>query len=911
MALDYSREYDPDKLIRDTRPFGDRAADYLKKPEFAFGLSSVLAGAGFMFPSLVEPFALSAVALSVYSRSLINKSGLALRVPKSSGLIDVNDRSLKDGSPLKADGIIYLGNEQETNEEIWMTDSMARTHMLFMGTTGSGKTEFLLSLVNNALIHASGFIYVDGKADSSLYAKIYSMARLYGREDSVLVVNFQTGAKDVFGPQEVKMSHTMNPFAVGSSGMLSQLTVSLMSTGKGDVWENRAISFVEALMKPLVFLRDKYGLMLDVGVIRDYFSLNKLEELTWALPETYPGLEETLDGMKSYLANLPTYDRAKYQQQGETCNEQHGYITMQLVRTFNSLADTYGYIMRTQLAEIDFLDVFLNRRILVVLLPALEKSPPELTNLGRIIVAAIKATMAVGLGARIEGDWDKIIESKPTTSPSPFMCVLDEYGYYAVEGFAVVPAQARSLGFSAIFAGQDLPAFQKASEKEAESTLANTNSKFCGKMSCVKTYKYFSDLAGQGYFTRTGGYVGEDSSIIGGRAYRDGDNASIEKFERVTLDVLQKQKSGQWHMFFEGKIIRMKSFYADYSKGGGRNVKAVRVNHFLRVRRPDMHEVALHRKTRETFANVLASEKGFSGVIDTFPDRDIAMLSDFLECASSLSPEKSRLEQIIGALASAQQSDGVHEDAMGGLVAAYSSEDDAAFDFDASADPVASPVGGPIGSDFSQPTAVDFVSSLTGGHGADYAQAPPRRGSIPGLLDADSQDSPRWDDFNEEDILGPDVGDEGDVDPSFLSDAEIYEAGSASKTVRTEWPVDPGVEEMLDHGIFASADDVVAFESATLSGFTPEFKTEPTEDGALNKDATQQALMAIQRRLGNSNDEASLAASVTVRAMAEATYYAQHPPVTPTSPEDFIMIAQRVSTALAALDEKVRDDAQR
>lgn len=907
MALDYSREYDPDRLIRDTRPFGDKAADFLKKPEFAFGLSSVLAGAGFVFPSLVEPFALSAIALSMYSRSLINKSGLALRVPKSSGLIDINDRSLKDGSPLKADGIIYVGNEQETNEEIWITDSMARTHMLFMGTTGSGKTEFLLSLVNNALIHASGFIYVDGKADSSLYAKIYSMARLYGREDSVLVVNFQTGAKDVFGPQEIKMSNTLNPFAVGSSGMLSQLVVSLMSTGKGDVWENRAISFVEALMKPLVFLRDNYGLMLDVGVIREYFTLPKLEELTWVSPETYPGLDGTLDGMKSYLANLPTYDRAKYQQQGETCNEQHGYITMQLVRTFNSLADTYGYIMRTQLAEIDFLDVFLNRRILVVLLPALEKSPPELTNLGRIIVAAIKATMAVGLGAKLEGDWDRIIESKPTTSPSPFMCVLDEYGYYAVEGFAVVPAQARSLGFAAIFAGQDLPAFQKASEKEAESTLANTNTKFCGKMSCVKTYKYFSDLAGQGYFTRTGGYVGEETSVLGGRAYRDGDNASIEKFERVTLDVLQKQKSGQWHLFFEGKIIRMKSFYADYSKAGGRNVQAVRVNHFLKVRRPDMHEVALHRKTRDTFANVIASERGFSGVIDTFPDRDIAMLSDFLECASSLTPGRSRIEQVIGALASAQQSDGVHEDAMGGLVAAYNSDDGSSMGFDAGDDPSGS-FDFMTDASTSQPNAVDFVSSLAVGHGrtSDMGQA-----SSSGLLGPEAADSPRWDDFNEQDMLDADVGDEGDVDPSFLSDAEVFEGPSDSKTVRTEWPIDSAVDELLDHGIFAPTDDVVAIESATVAGFMPEFKTGDVDDGALNKDATQQALMDIQRRLGDSSDEASLAASVTVRAMAEATYYAQHPPVTPTSPEDFILIAQRVSSALAALDEKVRDDAQR
>jgi intracellular multiplication protein IcmO len=42
----------------------------------------------------------------------------------------------------------------------------------------------------------------------------------------------------------------------------------------------------------------------------------------------------------------------------------------------------------------------------------------------------------------------------------------DEYGYYAVKGFAVVAAQARSLGFAAVFAGQDLPAFQRHLKKK-------------------------------------------------------------------------------------------------------------------------------------------------------------------------------------------------------------------------------------------------------------------------------------------------------------------------------------------------------------------------------------------------------------------------------------------------------------
>ena len=69
----------------------------------------------------------------------------------------------------------------------------------------------------------------------------------------------------------------------------------------------------------------------------------------------------------------------------------------------------YGYIFRTNLGEVDFWDVVINRRILVVLLPALEKSPEELSNLGKIIVASLKQMMASGLGAELEGPKKEII----------------------------------------------------------------------------------------------------------------------------------------------------------------------------------------------------------------------------------------------------------------------------------------------------------------------------------------------------------------------------------------------------------------------------------------------------------------------------------------------------------------------
>ncbi len=84
-----------------------------------------------------------------------------------------------------------------------------RTHALIFGSTGSGKTEALIGIAYNALLQASGFIYVDGKGDNSLYAKVFSMVRSMGREDDLLLINFMTGARDVVGPQERRLSNTI------------------------------------------------------------------------------------------------------------------------------------------------------------------------------------------------------------------------------------------------------------------------------------------------------------------------------------------------------------------------------------------------------------------------------------------------------------------------------------------------------------------------------------------------------------------------------------------------------------------------------------------------------------------------------------------------------------------------------
>ncbi len=590
-GLEQKHEQKPQLLIRDTRPIGQRIIDFFKNPMYVAIMLVTLAAAAFFIPAIADLlFIIGVIGFIVAYRQ---HATLPFRMPLRSGVKDYNDLLPGTNKPRKGRGICYFGNEISTNEELWFNNDDMRTHVLMFGSTGSGKTEALISLAFNALVQGSGFIYVDGKGDNSLFSKVFSMARRMGREDDVLLVNFMTGAKDIVGPQALRLSNTMNPFAMGSSSMLSQLVVSMMdsssATPDGDMWKGRAIAFVEALMRALVYARDQGYLLLDANSVRNYFILNRLEEIgidrrlirdNQEPVSLADAPDVVIEPIKNYLLNLPGFDPAKKGKQSSQVLEQHGFITMQLTRVFTSLADTYGHILRTNLAEVDMKDVVLNRRILVVLLPALEKSPAELSNLGKVIIATLKAMMAAGLGSQVEGTYHEVIERKPTNAPTPFLCILDEYGYYAVEGFAVVPAQARSLGFSTVFAGQDLPAFQKASKEEAASIGANTNIKIAMKLEDpVDTWEYFSKTAGEAFVTKVDAFQTRPESLAVN--YLDTRSASAEKRARIDLLDLKDQREGEAHIFFKSRIVRARLFYAN-----PKPVKYMRVNHFIKVDKP-------------------------------------------------------------------------------------------------------------------------------------------------------------------------------------------------------------------------------------------------------------------------------------------------------------------------------------
>ncbi|WP_192485059.1 MULTISPECIES: type IV secretory system conjugative DNA transfer family protein [Cysteiniphilum] len=593
-GLAKSQETQPADSVRDTRSLLSRFQDFIKSRLSGSIFLLILSVCTLIFPSFAD--LLFIIVLFLFWYAFFEPTRLAFKLPIYAKAKDPNNPKPGSNEADEANGIYYFGNDVNNKEELWFNNTDMRTHALIFGSTGSGKTEALISIAYNALIQGSGFIYVDGKGDNTLYAKLFSMIRSMGREDDVLVVNYMTGAQDIVGVQEDVLSNTLNPFSTGSSSMLSQLVVSLLDSagggasaqgGEGDMWKGRAISFIEALMRLLVYLRDEDYLLLDASLIRRYFVLDVLEELmenqkavdhNGEIIEINENIPQTItEPMYNFLATLPGYQRKNVGKQSDKTYEQHGYVVMQLTRVFGSLADVYAHIMRTSIAEVNFADVVLNRRILIVLLPALEKSPDELSNLGKLIISSLKGMLAEGLGSSIQGEFKEVIESKPSTSKTPYLCILDEYGYYAVPGFAVVPAQARSLGFSVVFAGQDLPAFQKASKEEAASIFANTNIKIAMKLEDpTETWDFFNKTAGEAYVSVAKSYnLGNDGGKIG---YRDTKEATIEKRARIDLMDLKDQREGEGHIFFKSQIIRANMFYANPT-----NVDCLRINQFLKV----------------------------------------------------------------------------------------------------------------------------------------------------------------------------------------------------------------------------------------------------------------------------------------------------------------------------------------
>ncbi len=390
---------------------------------------------------------------------------------------------------MPAAGIMCLGyaRGKALARELWLTLDDALRHMLLLATTGSGKTEALLSIFLNAICWGRGICYSDGKGQNTLAFSMWSLARRFGREDDFYVLNFMRGGEDklsllLSNNKKRQPSNSINLFGTANTTFIIQLMESMLPpAGSADAgWQDKAKSMLAALVYAVYYKSKREKRRISQRVLQEYLPLRKLAELyleakrdVWH-KEAYSPLESyfnTLAGFRIELISRPSeWDQVVY--------DQHGYLIQQFNRMLTMFNDLYGHIFSIDAGDIDIDDVLHNDRILCTAIPALELSQGEAANIGLLYISAIRMTMARDLGCELEGKINDVLIVKKYSGKFPYPIVMDELGAYFGPGMANLASQLRSLGYMLIVSAQDIQRFIASHKGEYMTVNANLLTKW-------------------------------------------------------------------------------------------------------------------------------------------------------------------------------------------------------------------------------------------------------------------------------------------------------------------------------------------------------------------------------------------------------------------------------------------------
>jgi intracellular multiplication protein IcmO len=642
--------------LRDIRPFTTRLSEGLKSSASGIVLA-VAAGVTFFEPAVLD---LTVPLSMLYALWVLTRPvKLPMRKPRSAGGVDIGNPMPGTRKAKPSNGSKFLG-WSIAGHELWITPEDERQHITVPGTTGAGKTATFLSLLTNALARGSGFVLVDGKGDRDLFGKVMGLARRFGREDDVRVLNLMvaSGTRD---------SHSFNPFSIGNADAIRELLASQLGeqapNDANGVFRDRAVALIGTIAPVLVWLRDVKGLPLNIEVIRFSIELRWIwklaKEKIVLVRDPATGSIANLDvngqipedivwPLLSYLGELPGFDPDLPwdKQRGEEPSKQHGFAQFYFTAMFTQLAVSLGHIFRVESGDIDMRDVVLNRRILVVILPALENSDATLAALGKLVVAALRGMMAQLLGASLEGEYTE--KDKPGMGPSPFPIVLDELAYYATSGLDRMLAMGRGLNISFMLGFQEIAGLWARLGEKTASLLGNANLTIAMRQAeAGRTREWLQKAAGETYVTQASSYIGSNDGN-----YREARQAEVRPISRVDWNDLTSLIEGEAIILFGGRRIYATLFHAQIEDSG-----AKRVGRTLMLKDPDPKELRARFALIDEMAHrIEGGTLKFSGLHDKSPAL-AALVKEFAQAASSGKAPQEAASTALGALAGLSDAD--------------------------------------------------------------------------------------------------------------------------------------------------------------------------------------------------------------------------------------------------------------
>lgn len=552
--IEERHELEQSRIIVDPRSFGKKIWDSLEKPWLPMAWAILSSALVVVWPAMLFPmfFVFLILLMAVSAKPDV----LPIHLPMDANKVDLHDpKPGENRGHYISRGAFYIGKVRKTGYEVWASFKALTQHFLIFGTTGAGKTESIVSYIVNCLSVGSGVAFQDAKAAPKAMIQMATLCRIFGRDDDFRVTNYITGMTAESRDPAERISNDAAIFARGAPESNTQLLVSLLPPSGGDnkIFAERAVALVSAIMPALTDLRELGKIQIDPGVVRKHMAFKVFVELF----RNNQIKMRSRNALQAFLESLPGFDETKdITKQPEEVTRQFGFAQAYFTRSLASLSDTYGHIYLVGMGEIDYQDAVLNGRVLMTLLPSLEKSGEELAALGKIVLTALRNGMVVGLGTKFEGSADDIVHNLPTNSDIPYLIFNDENAYMLVEGQEMINAQARGLGFGIFTGTQDAPGMLENISRTTKQIMANSAFKQIMYLDDKETTDLAVEFAGEAHVMVRSSFETKGDM---GNIYNS-QNVAVERRNRLNSTAIKRQGLGQAYLMYQGHIHETQVF---------------------------------------------------------------------------------------------------------------------------------------------------------------------------------------------------------------------------------------------------------------------------------------------------------------------------------------------------------------
>lgn len=427
---------------------------------------------------------------------------------------------------------IKFGYKTDTAELIKIPYDYLLKHVLILGSTGSGKTTLMKSLMYQNIANGGGAIFIDGKMDYKDFQDFYDLMYSIGRHEDVFVVS----------PGNPELSNSYNPILNGDPQEIASRIISLLpSDARAEFYRSEGykalVTFISATLK----LYEAFN-MYDLAIIMsNEQAMLQLEE---QLKSKYPTAPETLQ-FSLYLDG--------YRESGKmNFARLKGNISGTAAKPYVFGTGLFGEVTGDYDPDINLLDCIQNNKIVYVMLPTMNK-PDASKEFGKIFMSDFRTVV---------GWLQHDVKKRPKI---PYLVVMDEAGGYANENWDTLFQQCRSANISLVISAQSTANFDDVSSSFYTKIKENTITSVFMKVQSDIAKKKISDLIGQQWDALLSQNIAQGDSLGGStKAITEsshGESKNIgyaENQQRTSLvypEDLSKLGTGEAILFYDGRLV--------------------------------------------------------------------------------------------------------------------------------------------------------------------------------------------------------------------------------------------------------------------------------------------------------------------------------------------------------------------